>query len=102
MAALKAAYGLDVAEAWQSYRNLKDALDHAPGLVDLQRHPRITAREVREARLLFVREEAAALRTEVTRRERREARAEALAEAELYEDIEYVEYEFSADTAGET
>lgn len=96
MATIRAMYGLSVAEAWGAYRNVKAHLARPVGLVDLDRHPRIVAEEVRAARLALVKAEAAALRQEILKEER--ARREA---PELVEE-DYVEYEFSADTAGET
>src|SRR5213596_446776 len=99
MAALRAAFGLSVDEAWASYRLLKTALDRAVALVDLTRHPRIVGREVRAARLTLVGQEARELRREVAappEKVRREREYDELIEEE------YVEFEFSADTAGET
>lgn len=87
---LAALFDLSRDESWQAYRRLRDALatqDERPSLAALDRHPRITAREVRQARLDLVKQEAIALRTTLQR--------------EMVEEP-YVEFEFSADTEGAT
>jgi glyoxylase-like metal-dependent hydrolase (beta-lactamase superfamily II) len=105
MAALRQEFDLSVAEGWQSYRRLRDALTHQPGLVDLDRHPRILAREVRAARLDLVRAEGRELERELRLREmppRALAEVEEIGEVEEVGEIEYEEFEMTATTKGHT
>lgn len=48
---LRAEFDLSLAEARLAWRHLRDALGRSPFGTDLDRHPRIAAREVRRARL---------------------------------------------------
>lgn len=98
MAALRRAFDLDVAEGWESYRRLRDHLDRPVGLVDLDRHPRIVAGEVRAARLALVRAEARDIEVPVTR-----AEARVLEQIEREEAVEmFEEFELTATTKGYT
>lgn len=99
MAQLRANFNLSVQEGWHAYREIKAHLDRAVMLVDLVRHPRIVGVHVRAAKM----ESVASLSRAIAETPppvilpRREQEYD-----DFIEDIDYVEFEFSAETEGGT
>lgn len=112
MAALRAEFDLSVDEAWDAYRRVRDAIvsryHHAPGYVDLDRHPRIVSAEVRTARIAFATVDADETIDDVKISEERQRKM--LADERLdefgvpfaVEEDEYEEFELTATTKGYT
>lgn len=96
MAQLRVNFNLSVQEGWNAYREIKAHLDRAVMLVDLVRHPRIVGAHVRAAKM----ESVAALSRSI-----QTSTVHLFSETEYdeyVEDIDYAEFEFSAETEGGT